>query len=182
MRLRLQRHPQAPDRAEHPATHYAILCQHAARDLRLVAKQERAALHVTLDFAIDLDLAFRGHVAGDHQIFADDGRHELAGAWALDIARRTLAERRRFGYWPVRHLGQRIAAHLPFRLLGKHDGTSSTGATLPSRRKESGALPQQKKQSIPQRLSNEFAESRQGPLTKNIVSSAACHEPSPSFL
>jgi hypothetical protein len=34
----------------------------------------------------------------------------------------------------------------------------------------------------PAALINEFAESWQGPLTKNIVSSAACHEPSPSFL
>ena len=78
MGLRLERHAQAPDRAEHAAAHHDILGEHAAGDLRLVAEQERAAMHVALDLAVDLDLAFRGHVAGDRQILADDGGDDLA--------------------------------------------------------------------------------------------------------
>ena len=65
MGLRLQRHAQAADRADDAAAHHDILGDHAAHHLRLVAEQERAAMNVALDLAVDLDLALRGHVAGD---------------------------------------------------------------------------------------------------------------------
>ena len=64
MRLRLKSDAQAPDRADHAATHDDVLGHDAANHLRLVAEQKRAAIDVALDFAVDLDLALRGDIPG----------------------------------------------------------------------------------------------------------------------
>src|SRR4026209_906805 len=50
----------------------------AASHLRLFAEQKRTAMNVALNLAVDLDLAFRGDVACDRQVFADDRRDHLA--------------------------------------------------------------------------------------------------------
>jgi hypothetical protein len=66
----------------------------------------------------------------------------------------TLAERRRFGYRPVRHFGQRIAAHLPFRLFGKHDWYLLNTRNLPLAPKgERRVAPAKEAIDFPQRVS-----------------------------
>src|SRR5690606_3239429 len=94
MGLRLQRDAETPDRADHAAAHHHVFGDDAADDLRFVAEEERAAIDVALDLAVDLEFALGLHVAGDRQVFADDGRNQFARAWAFYEARRSLAERR----------------------------------------------------------------------------------------
>ena len=54
------------------AAHHYILGRNTTRHLTLVAEQKRAATDVALDLAVDLDLAFRGDVAFDRQVLADN--------------------------------------------------------------------------------------------------------------
>src|SRR5689334_8001161 len=82
MGLRLERNAQAPDRSDKMTAHNYILGRNSARHPRLVAEQKRAATDVALNLAVDLDLAFRGDVASDRQVLADNRRDHLARTWA----------------------------------------------------------------------------------------------------
>src|SRR5262245_62311907 len=64
------------------AAHDYIFGGNAPRHLRLVAEQKRATTDVALNLAVDLDLAFRGDVAPDRQILADNCRDHLTRTWA----------------------------------------------------------------------------------------------------
>src|SRR5262249_3155244 len=78
MRRSLKRNAQAFDRSDQVAAHNDVLGHDPAPHLRFVAEQKRAAADVALNFAIDLDLAFGGDVAGDRQVLADNRRDHLA--------------------------------------------------------------------------------------------------------
>jgi hypothetical protein len=62
--------------------HNNILSYNAALNVRLVANQKRAATNFPLNLAVDLDFAFRGDVACDCQVLADNRRDHLARAQA----------------------------------------------------------------------------------------------------
>src|SRR6185312_16065616 len=97
MALPLERNTQARDRSYKMAAHNYILGRNSARHPRLVAEQKRAATDVALNLAVDLDLAFRGDVASDRQVLADNRRDHLARTWARAlgrIGRRPLGEGR----------------------------------------------------------------------------------------
>src|SRR5215210_1385971 len=79
MRLGMKGEPQSLYRSHDPASNEDILGGRSADDLRLVAEQQRAALHIALDLAIDLDVALRNCVAGNGEVLTDDGRSGLAG-------------------------------------------------------------------------------------------------------
>ena len=68
--------------SDNMAAHNYILGRNTTRHLRLVAEQKRAATDVALNLAVDLDLAFRGDVAFDRQVLADNRRDHLARTWA----------------------------------------------------------------------------------------------------
>src|SRR3990170_3954272 len=82
MGLRLERNAQAPDRSDNVAAYNYILGRNTTRHLRLVAEQKRAATDVALNLAVELDLAFRGDIASDCQVLADNRRDHLARTWA----------------------------------------------------------------------------------------------------
>ena len=64
------------------AAHYYILGRDTAPHLRLVAEQKRATTDVTLNLAVDLDLARRNDVASDRQVLTDYRWDHLARIWA----------------------------------------------------------------------------------------------------
>ena len=68
--LPLERNTHAPNRSDNVAAHNHILGRNTTYHLRLVAEQKRAATDVALNFAVDLELAFRGDVASDRQVLA----------------------------------------------------------------------------------------------------------------
>src|SRR5262249_14484854 len=74
----LKRNAQTFDRSDQAAAHNNLLGLDLAPHLRLVAEQKRLAVDVALNLAVDLDLAFRGDVAGDRQVLADNRRDHLA--------------------------------------------------------------------------------------------------------
>src|SRR5262249_18636971 len=85
MGLRLQLDAKAPPLAHHPAAHHDVLGRDAADYLRFVSEQERAAMDIALDLAVDLNLALGSDITGDRQVLADDRGDHLAcaRAWAL---------------------------------------------------------------------------------------------------
>ena len=70
--LRLERNAHAPDRSDNVAAHDYIVGRNTARHVRFVAEQKRGATNVALNLAVDLELAFRGDVASDRQVLADN--------------------------------------------------------------------------------------------------------------
>src|SRR5262245_6485442 len=80
--LPLERNADAPNRSHNVAAHNHIFGRNTTCHLRLVAEQKRAATDVALNFAVDLEFAFRGDVASDRQVLADNRRDHLARTWA----------------------------------------------------------------------------------------------------
>src|SRR5262245_50102379 len=67
----LQRHAQASDRADETAADHYILCRHIPFERGALAENQGDARDVAMDLAIEMDLAFRRHVARDPQVLAD---------------------------------------------------------------------------------------------------------------
>src|SRR5262245_31257446 len=67
----LQRHAQASDRADETAADHHILCRHIPFERGALAENQGDARDVAMDLAIEMDLAFRRHVARDPQVLAD---------------------------------------------------------------------------------------------------------------
>src|SRR5262249_51189735 len=78
MRRSLERNTQTFNRSDKVAAHNNLLGYDAARHVRLIAEQKRAAVDIPLNLAIDLDLAFRGDVSGNRQVLADNRRDHFA--------------------------------------------------------------------------------------------------------
>jgi len=63
--LGLQDHPQCSQRADNAATDHSILRNYTTVELRVLSEHKRDAMYVPLNFAVEMDLALRCHIAGD---------------------------------------------------------------------------------------------------------------------
>ena len=72
MGLPLERNTQAPDRSDNVAAHNYILGRNTARHLDLSPSRSEPQRMSPSISPVDLDLAFRCHIASDRQVLADN--------------------------------------------------------------------------------------------------------------